>query len=39
MNFVNEDALCNLVPFMQFKKRKIHPWRRVTFSTKGDISP
>ena len=25
------DALRNLVPFVQFKKREIHPWRCVTF--------
>ena len=26
------DALHNLVPFVQFKKREKHPWRSVTFS-------
>ena len=26
------DALHDLVPFAQFKKREKHPWRRVTFS-------
>ena len=26
------DALRNLVPFAQFKKREKHPWRSVTFS-------
>ena len=26
------DALRNLVPFVQFKKRKKHPWRSVNFS-------
>ena len=26
------DALRNLVPFVQFKKRERHPWRSVTFS-------
>ena len=26
------DALPNLVPFVQFKKREKHPWRSVTFS-------
>ena len=26
------DALRNLVPFVQFKKRGKHPWRSVTFS-------
>ena len=22
------DALCNLLPFLRFKKREKHPWRR-----------
>ena len=26
------DALRDLVPFVQFKKREKHPWRSVTFS-------
>ena len=26
------DAMRNLVPFVQFKKREKHPWRSVTFS-------
>ena len=26
------DALRDLVPFVQIKKRKKHPWRSVTFS-------
>ena len=26
------DALRNLVPFVQFKKREKHPWMSVTFS-------
>ena len=26
------DALHNLVPFVQFKKREKHPWRSFTFS-------
>ena len=26
------DALCDLVPFAQFKKGEKHPWRSVTFS-------
>ena len=26
------DALRDLVPFVQFKKREKHPWRNVTFS-------
>ena len=25
-------ALCDLVPFVKFKKREKHPWRSVTFS-------
>ena len=25
-------ALCNLLPFVQFKKREKHPWRSVAFS-------
>ena len=28
----NFDALRDLVPFVQFKKREKHPWRSVTFS-------
>ena len=30
------DALRDLVPFLQFKKREKHPWRRVGFSTKSN---
>ena len=26
------DVLCDLVPFVQFKKREKDPWRSVTFS-------
>ena len=26
------DALCDLVPFVQFKKHENHPWRRINFS-------
>ena len=26
------DVLRDLVPFVQFKKREKHPWRRVNFS-------
>ena len=26
------DALRDLVPFVQFKKREKHPWRSITFS-------
>ena len=28
----NLDALCDLVPFLQFKKREKHPWRSITIS-------
>ena len=30
------DALRDLVPFVQFKKREKYPWRSVTFSTKSN---
>ena len=33
------DALRALVPFVQFKKRKKHSWRSVTFSTKSNTLP
>ena len=38
------DALRDLLPFVQFKKREKYPWRRVTFSkacnfTKSNIPP
>ena len=29
---LDSDALRDLVPFVQFKKREKHPWRSVTFS-------
>ena len=32
------DALHNLVPLVQFKKREKHPWRSVTFSKAVDWS-
>ena len=32
------DALHDLVPFAQFKKRKKHPWRSVTFSKVAGFS-
>ena len=32
------DALRDLVPFVQFKKRKKHPWRSVNFSKVADFS-
>ena len=30
------DALCDLVPFAQFKKRENHQWRSITFSKFAD---
>ena len=33
MDFTKCDALRDLVPFGQFKKREKHPWRSVTFKT------
>ena len=33
-----DDALRDLVPFVQFKKREKHPWRSVTFSKGADLS-
>ena len=30
------DALSDLVPFVQFKKRENHPWKSVTFSKVTD---
>ena len=32
------DALRDLVPFVQFKKREKHPWRSVTFSKVAALS-
>ena len=32
------DALRDLVPFVQFKKREKHPWRSVTFSKVAGFS-
>lgn len=29
---IDSDALSDVVPFIQFKRRENHPWRRVTFS-------
>ena len=29
---ITRDTLCNLVPFVQFKRCEKHPWRSVTFS-------
>ena len=31
------DALRNLIPFTQFKKREKHPWMSVTFSKVADF--
>ena len=33
------DPLCDLVPFVQFKKDEKHPWKSVTFSTKNNTPP
>ena len=33
------DTLHDLVPFVQFKNRKIHPWRSVTFSKVMQMLP
>ena len=30
-NYQGCDALQDLIPFVQFKKREKHPWRNVTF--------
>ena len=32
------DTLRDLVPFVQLKKRKKHPWRSVTFSKVAGLS-
>ena len=32
------DALCDLVPFVQFKKREKHPWRSVNFNKVAGFS-
>ena len=32
---VKFDALCDLVPFVQFRKREKHPWRSVNFNKVG----
>ena len=34
----NCDALHNLVPVVQFKKREKHPWRSVTFSKVASLA-
>ena len=34
---VHCDAWPNLVLFVQFKKREIHPWKSVTFSKVGSL--
>ena len=33
------DALRDMVPFVQFKKREKHPWRSVIFSKVASFSP
>ena len=35
---VDIDALRDLVPFVQFKKREKHPWKSVIFSKFADCS-
>ena len=35
---LHSDALRDLVPFVQFKKREKHLWRSVTFSKVVDLS-
>ena len=35
---MHSDALGDLLPFVQFKKRKKHPWRSVTFSKSAGFS-
>ena len=32
-------ALRDLIPFVQFKKRKKHPWRSVNFSKVAGLKP
>ena len=39
MRLCLSNVLCNLVPFVQFKKREKHPWKKVTFVTKSNTSP
>ena len=39
MGLIICDALRDLVLVVQFKKREIHPWRSVTFSTKSKTPP
>ena len=33
------DILCDLISFVQFKKREKHPWRSVTFSKVAGFQP
>ena len=33
------EALRDLVPFVQFKKREKHPWRNVNFNKVADLKP
>ena len=35
---MHSDALGDLLPFVQFKKGKKHPWRSVTFSKSAGFS-
>ena len=32
------DALCSVVPVVQFKNREKHPWRNVTFNNVAYLS-
>ena len=36
--FIICDTFCNLMPFLQFEKRKKHLWRSVTCSKVADFS-
>ena len=36
---IASDALCNLVPFVQFKKCEKHPWRKACYFTKSSTPP
>ena len=36
---LDSDVLCDLVPFVQFKKREKHPWTSVTLSKVAGKKP
>ena len=36
---LDSDVFCDLVPFVQFKKREKHPWTSVTLSKVADKKP